>query len=873
MSSHTRNHNENKKRYCVTFTHWPRLCAALLLLFAIAQPSWGASVVQFPQTSYLTVQPGTETSASELLTSSQWRPLKDRSPNFGYIPDTLWLKLPVPDQPNLNLLEISYSHLDQVRFFLVENGTVVRTVTTGDNFPFQQRPILHRNFLFPFERPNDAKYQILLEVRTSGAMQVPFTLWNDQSFFESSFIEDQVHAVYYGILIAAILFNLFVFVALRERVYLLYVLSTLSYLLLIGTLNGITFQVLWPTSPDIQNRAMLLSVPAAMIFTLWFAQAFLNLGKTSAALKRTLALAMAVNAAAGMATFVADYSTAIRLVVALSIPTNLLLTLIGPQQWLRGNRQAAYYSLAWGALTLGTAITAANKYGLLPNNFVTVYGMQIGSALQAILLAMALAVRIFQERQNKVEAREAELRAMAARRSAELKLMDHALHNPLTGLPNRSSFEMMLNDLTMRNPEKRYAITVIHLNNQDSVTKTLGHRNSDNILALASKHYNAAIRNLPGAIATEQTDERSYFLTFLDPQTFAFVVDAQVTERTPREVVKTLDDIRYPIDYLGMQVPLDARLGVAVFPNHGSDANTLIRRAVIAAGTERARERGMAYYKPSRDSFSADRLTIVSELRQALINNSLSLYLQPKVSLASGEVVGMEALIRWPDKQSQLRPDEVVGLAEQTGLIKPLTRWVLEQTLAMRSRLLEHGWNIGIAVNISPNNLREPDFPSYVQRLMCSFPRHQGRITFEVTETSMMQDPANSLTALKQLSDTGIPVSIDDFGSGYSSLSYIKQLPAKEIKIDRSLISELATRAEDRVIVQTTIDMCHSLGYSVVAEGVEDEATAKLLREMGCDMIQGFLLARPLPFNDALDWLRQSANQTTEFPEALTSQR
>jgi len=191
------------------------------LLFAIAQPGWGAGVVKSPQASYLTVPPGAETSASELLASSQWQPLTDRSPNFGYIPDTLWLKLPVPDQPNLNLLEISYSHLDQIRFYLIENGTVVRTITTGDKFPFQQRPILHRHFLFPFERPNDANYEILLEVRSSGAMQVPLTLWNDQSFFEGSFIEDQVHAVYYGILITAILFNLFVFVALRERVYLL----------------------------------------------------------------------------------------------------------------------------------------------------------------------------------------------------------------------------------------------------------------------------------------------------------------------------------------------------------------------------------------------------------------------------------------------------------------------------------------------------------------------------------------------------------------------------------------------------------------------------------------------------------------------------
>jgi EAL domain-containing protein (putative c-di-GMP-specific phosphodiesterase class I) len=194
-------------------------------------------------------------------------------------------------------------------------------------------------------------------------------------------------------------------------------------------------------------------------------------------------------------------------------------------------------------------------------------------------------------------------------------------------------------------------------------------------------------------------------------------------------------------------------------------------------------------------------------------------------------------------------------VAEQTGLIKPLTRWVLKEALEMRGRLLEIGWDAGIAVNISPNNLREPDFAVFVQRLMQSYQIHSGAITFEVTETSMMQDPTNSLRALNALDAAGIPLSIDDFGSGYSSLSYIKQLPAGEIKIDRSLITDIAEREQDRVIVRTTIDMCHSLGYTVVAEGVEDEETLSLLHDMGCDLVQGYFLTRPLPFNEMVDWL------------------
>ena len=227
----------------------------------------------------------------------------------------------------------------------------------------------------------------------------------------------------------------------------------------------------------------------------------------------------------------------------------------------------------------------------------------------------------------------------------------------------------------------------------------------------------------------------------------------------------------------------------------------------------------------------------------------------------------MEALIRWPGRQKTVSPDDIVLLAEQTGLIKPLTRWVLEESLRLRTQLLEQGWDLELSANISPNNLREADFSLYVQRLMNQYDGHRGAVTFEVTETSMMLDPANSLEALNALNEAGIRVSIDDFGSGYSSLSYIKQLPASEIKIDRSLVTDLPSQAEDRVIVQTTIDMCHSLGYKVVAEGVEDEDTAALLETMGCDMIQGYWLTPPLPIDEMLVWL------TTGRPLSNTSRK
>lgn len=844
-----------------------RILAVLILLLPLAFNCQGAESFRFPDVEFLRIQPGVQLTPAEAAAADKWQPLNTSSPNFGYTRDTVWFRFDVPENRRADLLEVAYSQLDHITFYLMENGKLNDTVVTGDRYPFTQRPILNRHFLFPFSPDARENREILLEIRTGGTLQAPMSLWNSQAFFEHASVEEQLHAVYYGILISVIFFNLFVFLALREPVYLLYVLSTLGYLLLIGNLNGTAFQLLWPGSPETQNRSMLFTVPLAVTFTLLFSRSFLKLEQTAPNLNRIVLGFVAVNVVMAIVTCIIDYSSAIRITVAMAIPSTLLLTVIGPLQWIRGKPQASYYTLAWGALSLGSAIKAANKYGWLPNNFVTTYGMEIGSAFEAMLLALALAARLYQERHEKLGAREAELTAMAARRSAELKLIENALHNSLTGLPNRISFEMQVNDLTKQAPDTRHGIVVVHLNNLQSVTKTLGHQNSDQILELASRSLNDIISKLPGAIFLGQHNGRHFYAACLDSETFAFAVDASVSENDRRSMVRALDAVRRPVDYLGMQIPLDVQLGVAVSPTNGTDAMSLIRRASIAESSERAKERGIAYYKPSRDSYNAERLTMVSELQLALANNTLELHLQPKLDLQTGNTAGLEALIRWPGRKPSVRADDIITLAEQTGLIKPLTRWALEQTIQLRDHLVENGHTLDLSVNISPNNLREPDFPLFVNRMMKAHPGHGGAIIFEVTETSMMQDPANALKALNSLAGSGIPVSIDDFGSGYSSLSYIKQLPASEIKIDRSLISDLATREEDRVIVQTTINMCHSLGYRVVAEGVEDEATASLLKGMGCDMIQGYLLSRPLPLEQMLCWLAQR-HETAASPQA-----
>lgn len=836
------------------------LLGALLARPCAAVATTGAQGWVYPQITYLAEHPDQPAlSLKQALSRDHWKTLGRKVPNFGYVTDGYWFKFPLPETTGRELdkvIEISYPQLDHVDFYLLRNGHRIQSDITGDHRPFNSRPIRHAHFLFPVHLKPGNRYEAVFRIQTEGTLQVPFRIWQPGALITHLSRQDQLNAIYYGILIATIVFNLFVFLVLRETTYLYYVLSTSSYLLLMATLRGSTFAWIWPNFPWLQNQSMLVSIPLATTFSAVFARAFLGLARENAGLDRLVKLTIYANGLALIGTFLLNYNQSVRLSVALAIPTCLLLSVVGPIQWVRGSRAARFYSIAWAMLTIASVVTAMNKYGLFPTNFITEFSMELGSAMEALLLTLALAERLYREREAKVKAQAAQLREHSERRQAELRLMDQALHHPVTRLPNRIGFEMLLRDLIRREANQRHAVGVLQLQNYRAINKTMGHGNTDRVLLAAARHFNELFADFPGIRVVEQNETQTFYIASLEIDTFAFILRADEARANSRAINKRLEALREPIAHMGMQLPLDPVAGIAVYPEHGSDPQTLVREAYIALESHAARDYKLAYYEPELDLYSTDRLTLVSDLKNALANDQLEVYYQPKLALRGLRIVGVEALIRWPQRADRLGVEELIAVAEQTGLIKPLTRWVLEQAARARKSFLAAGFDLTISVNVSPHNLRESDFPMAVQRVMTGHQLKPGSILLEVTETSMMQDPTNSLRALSALDRAGFPVSIDDFGSGYSSLSYIKSLPAKEIKIDRSLITELLDQQDDRVIVQTTIDMCHSLGYTVVAEGVEYEETMTLLEAMGCDMIQGFFLTPPLPLEELKQWLQ-----------------
>jgi EAL domain-containing protein (putative c-di-GMP-specific phosphodiesterase class I) len=316
-----------------------------------------------------------------------------------------------------------------------------------------------------------------------------------------------------------------------------------------------------------------------------------------------------------------------------------------------------------------------------------------------------------------------------------------------------------------------------------------------------------------------------------------------------------------------MELAVGASVGVALFPLHGDDPEALMRRAEIAMYVAKTSRSTFEVYSTEQEHYTKDRLALFADLRKAIEAGDLSLHYQPKVALPAGEVVGVEALARWhhPERGS-VPPDVFVPLAEHTGLVRRLTTSVLDMALAQCRVWADHGLDLPVAVNLSVRDLLDPGLPVQVMELLDRYDLGPDSLQLEITESSMMDQPARALDVLNALADLGLELAIDDFGTGYSSLAYLQRLPVRQLKIDRSFVTGMSDNENDAAIVRSTIDLGHSLALTVVAEGVEDAGSIDLLSGAGCDLAQGYHVARPMPGDEIEAWLTSSGRALRPIP-------
>lgn len=430
-------------------------------------------------------------------------------------------------------------------------------------------------------------------------------------------------------------------------------------------------------------------------------------------------------------------------------------------------------------------------------------------------------------------------------RKRQSDLEHQALHDALTGLPNRTLLqERVEHDIQVAEQEhNQVSLLMLDIDRFKEVNDTLGHHVGDRLLIQIGKRIRNIIRDAD-TIARLGGDEFAVVLTH---------TDQQKAENIARKIVEEMGQTIVVDNY---QLYVSLSIGVATYPGHGTDAVTLLQHADVAMYNAKHNQSGFSIYAPDEDNYSLMRLEIINDLREAIESDHLELHFQPILDLTTGLPYGVETLLRWKHPRfDSISPQHIIELAEHTGLIHPLTFWVLEHATRELQILHSEGYHLSLSINISAHNLRDPDFFGKVQAVLGKYPVSHEFLVFEITESAMMANPLRAAELLETLDDMGIRLSVDDYGTGFSSLAYLKQLPVNELKIDRSFISGMASYDSDVTIVHSTIELAHNLGLQVVAEGVEDEHTALQLQRWGCDRIQGYHYSRPLPLKVLKQWL------------------
>ena len=425
-------------------------------------------------------------------------------------------------------------------------------------------------------------------------------------------------------------------------------------------------------------------------------------------------------------------------------------------------------------------------------------------------------------------------------------LEHQSLHDSLTSLPNR----FMLNErleyqiVSAQRNNSPVSLLILDLNAFKDINDSLGHRIGDHLLIMVSERLKLCIRDVD-TLARLGGDEFAIILSDTPRDKAAYVAE---------KISRALAD---PFNIDDHRVSIGVSIGIAAFPEDGTNSQQLLQQADIAMFTAKRDRLDFAYYNAKEDEYSLNRIALLKDLRVALVEDRLELYFQPQVDIISRNPVGAEALLRWNHPEyGFIRPDKIVELAEDSGIINQLTNWVADHAMRQCRKWLDAGYPLSVSINLSVQNLSNKSLVEMIRQTLTLHNLTGKDVVLEITESGMMTNPGRSIEVLEELHQMGVGLSVDDFGTGFSSLTYLQRLPVTEVKIDKSFVSDMNHNDNDTTIVESIIDLGHNLGLRVVAEGVEHKDIYQKLEALKCDFIQGYMISKPLPVKEFNSWLK-----------------
>lgn len=696
-------------------------------------------------------------------------------------------------------------------------------------------PTLHLYPNLSVKIPARQQISYLLNIKSNAAPNIPILLAEEHVFESLYDITTIISTVFVAIVLLMALYNLVIYFAVKDKVYLFYIAYLISTLIVLASINGFGQYIFPYALHQWFNQFTLIFHYSLVLFLMFFTLYFLRYNSNQHWLFKASMWLCGVSAAIGLCALFLSNVMQAKIFFSLQPLFYLLcMTLIIKRvrtdfSWTR------YYVLSWLPLLAGAAIQPLSLLNVIPHNFYSRNAFLFAVIFEIILMAFALAERM--------------------RRNEKERLQTIRYHSA-SGLPRKSNIETVLTE-HINNGGSDISVVVIRPEHIERIALYIDDKTNTELFKYLFNKLSSLYAYNDAVLSITDINEK---LCFLNNQCLAFIINNQKSQQPIDDIIKSTQEVIAENFHIkNLHLPLSGIIGIAHYPEHGKHPHQLISNAQIALTLADKKMCKWAYFQDESLRNESDIMKMAVELKHSLENDELELYHQPQIDLTTLRVCSSECLLRWKNNQGKyISPDDFIPLAEDIGLINHITLWVIKTALSQQRILMnEHGYNHMVSINISGKDIAREHFFLDVINLIEASEIPAEKIIFELTESASFSATSHTIGLIKKLEEIGITISIDDFGTGYSTMSQISKLPFQELKVDRQFVENIGADDKRRTITKATVEMAKGLGLEVVAEGINSQEDEDILRGFGCDIGQGYYYAKPMAFNDYIDWLNR----------------
>lgn len=759
---------------------------------------------------------------------------------YGLVEQTYWVSLKINKfSPSLNNMIL---HADNAMLNTLDIFDISTTKDTVRIFSLENLPDSNiKSQVFPHTKINfltGTKRHLLIKLNTYGPPDVPFEFYSEEAFAERVELSQLVFGAFIGIILLMGIYNLVFYCAVKNKIYLLYVGYLLAVFFTMSTINGFGFYLFSSRIQHYLSDIIITLHYLLMIFLLLFTVYFLNYEQDKTKHYRNALIVTSCLLLIAIVTTPLNAIIEARIFFSIAPIYFLYLVYLLIRKIKVSFAWSRYYFLSWIPLFFGSTFQPLVHLNILESNFVSGHAFLFAVMIEVIFLAFALAERM---------------------KKTELDRLNDICYHTDSNLPRKGNLERcIIEQINLK--KKTLSIIVIKPEHIEKISLYINDYFNTQFFINLTNSIHSLVKYNDAVLPITQKLEK---IAYIEPYSLGLVIDDQVNNQTIEEFIKSVQHkVNESYKVKDLNLPLYANIGLSCYPENSINPQILLNEAQLAANKAMDTLDGWQRFDNKSERKDDYLLNLASDMADAIDNNEFEIYHQPQIDLKTLRVCGSECLIRWYYQgEGFVSPTVFIPIAEDIGLIKKLTRWVIKHSLMQHNEIMGHNHkNHMISINISGKDITDNDFVSFIKSALIEADIPADKVILELTESAVITDNPTGIAIMNELIALGITMSIDDFGTGYSSMSYMSLLPCQELKVDREFVENIKEHAKNKVICETTVKMAKGLKLEVVAEGINSQSDEDILRSFGCDIGQGYYYAKPMPIEHYLVWLDKQIN-------------